>query len=193
MRVLIVEDDRMVREGIVRALEQWGARVYSATTQDEGIEKLSVLPQLLIVDIRLPEKGSGIKVAEAAARLRPAPISIAISGEATASEAFHLAQVGVVTYIPKPLNLETFASTVEAVLSDPPDISPHVLMRVGSEKYCDVVRKVRYTMVEQALAKTGGNRVQAARLLNLTRQAVQQMIKDFEINSQLQTGLREGA
>jgi transcriptional regulator with PAS, ATPase and Fis domain len=59
-----------------------------------------------------------------------------------------------------------------------------VASQVGRRSYHDMVRQVRKTMLEQAMARSGGNRVQAAKLLEVSRQAVQQLIKDFQLSAQ---------
>ena len=41
---------------------------------------------------------------------------------------------------------------------------------------------MRRNMVQQALAMSGGNRTRAAQLLGVTRQAVQQMIRELELD-----------
>jgi DNA-binding response OmpR family regulator len=53
--VLVVEDDRFIRESISAALEAWG---YAVTTAGDGAAALAVvsaaLPRLVILDMRLP-------------------------------------------------------------------------------------------------------------------------------------------
>ena len=184
MNVLIVEDDPLILQGLADALSDWGAEVTTADSEENALSLIgSQLFNLLICDIRLGNDGSGITVAKKASALQPTPLIIAISGEATPVEAFTLAQTGVIAYIPKPIDISTFAATIEAILRKPPNIEKHVPPLIGKEAYSDIIRSVRKTMVEQALARSYGNRVQAAKLLKLSRQAVQQMIKDFELTA----------
>ena len=184
MRVLIVEDDALVRSGIVHALKSWGAEVLEADSEQEGLALLALGPSVVLADVRLPPNGCGLRVAEAALRSRSRPRVLAISGEATPSEAFQLAQMGVTAYLPKPLDLETFAATVEHLLSLPPPFEPAIAMQVGSLSYPEVLERVRRTMLEQALARTDGNKHKAAQLLQVTRQAVQYIFKNFEASTE---------
>jgi DNA-binding NtrC family response regulator len=181
--VLVVEDEELVRSGIVGVLQGWGARVLEAGTEAEGIALLRPrTPDVVISDIRLgPKGGSGIKVFEAAATLRPVPRLLAISGKATPVEAFKLAQIGVAAYVPKPFDLPTFVAAFEALLENTPPIESQIAHQVGALPYHDILERVRRTMVEEALARSGGNREHAARLLKITRQAVQQLIRTLEI------------
>ena len=52
---------------------------------------------------------------------------------------------------------------------------------VGSASYQDITARVRRAMVEQALELAGGNRTGAARLLQVSRQAVQQLIRSLDL------------
>ncbi len=180
MKAVIVEDDSVLRQALCEKLQLWGAEVFQAADEKSGLALLDISPELLITDIRLPD-GNGITIAESASRIRPVPLMLVISGEATPLETFRLAKAGVAAYIPKPINLETFTALIEAVIDSVPDIAPHISGLVGKSSYIDVLRKVRRTMLEQALAKTAGNRVHAARLLDISRQAVQQLIHDFTL------------
>jgi FixJ family two-component response regulator len=59
---------------------------------------------LVIADVRLPD-GQGHQVLRAAMALSPIPVLVAISGKASASEAFSLARSGAVAFLEKPFGL----------------------------------------------------------------------------------------
>jgi DNA-binding NtrC family response regulator len=52
---------------------------------------------------------------------------------------------------------------------------------VGRVSFREVLDRVRRSMAEQALAMSAGNKTGAARLLGITRQAVQQLIRDLDL------------
>ncbi|HEX4476730.1 MAG TPA: response regulator [Polyangiaceae bacterium] len=180
MRVLVVEDDDLLRRSIGKAVSSWGAQAIEAATVAEGVVFLAQHPDLLVVDVRLGE-GSGIDVVRAATQVRPIPLMIAMSGKASPEEAFRLAQLGVRGYLPKPLSLDDLRATVTAIAQQQVSLSAHAAGRVGQEAFQDVQANLRRTMVEQALALSAGSRTGAARLLGVTRQAVQQMIRDLSL------------
>jgi CheY-like chemotaxis protein len=70
-RIVVVEDEPVVREGLVVLLEAWGADVIAladlAAVQAWRADPQQVVPDLLIVDYRLPGGHTGI---EALAALR---------------------------------------------------------------------------------------------------------------------------
>ncbi len=175
-RVLVVEDDVDQRRGIARFAASWGLQVLEAGTAGEAIALLQPPPDLIILDIRLPDE-SGFAVLEAAQRVLPAPIKIAFSGVASPEEAFRLAKYGVRAYLQKPVSFQQLEAAVRDARGNEPELTPLVQGCVGHLSVREVQRNVRDAMVGQALALADGNRTGAARLLHVSRQAVQQMIR----------------
>jgi DNA-binding NtrC family response regulator len=180
MDVLLVEDDDGLRRTLGRILEARGDRVTEAKTQAEALAALGHRFELLILDVRLPD-GNALEIVRAASRHKPLPVMLAMSGEASAEEAFQLAQMGVRCYIPKPLSLSDFRQVLDSAGRQLAPLDVHVAAAVGKTPIGEVQASVRRAMVEQALAMTAWNVTGAARLLRVTRQAVQQMIKDLEL------------
>jgi len=178
-RVLIVEDHKPLRQAIARAARQWGAEVLEAGTVREGRALLARLPDVVIVDVVLPD-GQAQPIVEDAVRLRPVAAVVAMSGQASPEEAFELARSGARRYLHKPISLEDLTRSVEEALTDRPDLEPFVAAHVGNTPMRELQHRVRLTMVEQALAKARNSRSGAARLLDMTRQAVQQIVRELQ-------------
>lgn len=181
MKVLVVEDDPDLGPAMRRALEAWGADAVLAQNLREGLDGLEHHPHIVVLDVCLPD-GSGVTLAREASRLRPAPLMMAVSGQASADEAFTLASLGVRAYLPKPLSFRDFTKTVEKMIEAAPDLAPLLVTAVGRTPFQEVLALVRRSMAEQALALSDGNRTGAARLLGVTRQAVQHLIRDLELS-----------
>jgi two-component system, response regulator RegA len=181
-RLLIVEDDIHLREAIAAAGRSWGMEITEAGSVADARAALSCAPDLLLLDVRLPD-GSGLECAQAARALTPAPLVIAISGAATPEESFALAQVGVRAFVSKPVTLEGLRQAFLRALETPDDLGVHAVAQVGKVPVQTVTQAVRKAMVRQALALTKGNRTETAALLGVTRQAVQQMIRDLDIEA----------
>ena len=178
-RALVVEDDVALRTAISRILTGWkNVTVSEAGTAAEARQLLADLPppDLVVIDVRLPDE-SAFAIVEIVSQLSPAPIVVAMSGKASPDEAFRLGQRGVRKYLPKPFSIDEFKSAVEEARSEAPDIEPIISAWVGRIPMRELQREVRRVMVKEALALTEGSRSGAARLLHVTRQAVQQILR----------------
>lgn len=175
-RVLILEDHVPLRRAIALMARGWGAKVLEAGTAREALELLYEAPDLLIADICLPD-GSALAVLEATLNLSPEPLKIGISGNASAEQAFQLAQLGVRAYLPKPFSLGELKVAVERALTEAPKLDPLVRASVGRVPMREVQDRVRQVMIDQAFALADGSRSGAARLLDVSRQAMQQIAR----------------
>lgn len=174
-RVLIVEDERDLRAGIARGLGARAAEIVEADSLAAARRLLAPVPDLVIVDLRLPD-GPGLALVEDCARILPVPVIIAISGCASPGESFRLAQRGVRAYLEKPFSLQRLGALVDEAWGEPPDLDPLIVACVGTLGMREVGERVRDVMLRQALA-LAGSRGGAARLLQVTRQAVQQVVR----------------
>lgn len=115
--ILVVEDDEVTRELMRMVLERRG---YAATTAEDGIrgyeEAVRTLPDLIITDINMPG-ADGVHLVR---RIRDTPaisdVPIMVTtGYGTGNATFAMAQ-GATAYEPKPLDPESFLSTVKRLL-----------------------------------------------------------------------------
>lgn len=115
-QILIVDDEKLVREGIQEALTEEGYIVYTAINGNEAIKVLEVfVPDVIITDIIMPE-ADGIEVLLSAKKLQPRPRIIAISGGGRISANDHLAtarKLGADTILTKPFSIETLLEAIE--------------------------------------------------------------------------------
>jgi DNA-binding NtrC family response regulator len=176
--VIVVEDDAVLRRAIARIMLDRGAQVSEAGSAAEAKSLLSQTPppDLLVIDVHLPDE-TVFEVLELATRNSPAPIVVAMSGKASPEEAFRLAQVGVRAYLAKPFAVRDLESAVETALHEPPSLDPLIPGCVGHVPMRELQRQVRSAMVKEALARTDGSRSGAARLLDVSRQAIQQILR----------------
>lgn len=177
--VLIVEDSTALVQALEAALTERGGTftVTSCGTVAQAQRLLEELqPELLLLDVHLPD-GDAFDVLRTARTLRPLPIIVAMSGQASTDESFRLGQWGVRAYLPKPLDLASLNATLDSALAQPPDLEPHLRASVGHTAIKDVEHLVRETMVDEALAQATGNRRQAARLLRISRELLQHILR----------------
>ena len=175
--VLLVDDDRRILELLEIAFTAHGFRVLTAPDGDAAMKRaLAERPDLVVLDVRLPD-GDAFTVLDYARKLAPAPIQIALSGAASPEDAFRLAQYGVRSFLQKPVSLGDIWDAIQSAVEEPPDIAPHVQQAVGHLSLRELTSQVRDEAIKEALASARGNRTGAARILQVTRQAVQQMLR----------------
>lgn len=66
--ILVVDDERSVRDAMQSLLEEWGCQVLLAAGQDEAVQQLSAAsrpPAMMLVDRRLGDKRDGVSVIHA--------------------------------------------------------------------------------------------------------------------------------
>lgn len=176
-RVLIVEDSPSLVRSLERTLGERFASVRSCQTRAGAETELARFhPDLLILDVALPD-GDAFDVLRRAAENEPAPTVVAMSGTARSDQAFELARLGVRAFLRKPLTPEALDGAIEAALAQPPNLRPHLRDMVGRRPIQEVEAEVRSTMVGEALAQSGGNRRGAARLLQVSRQFLQHILR----------------
>jgi len=101
--VLIVEDEDTLRRVIAANLRRRGHRVREAATAREAIEMLvGERPDLLLLDINLPDRSGWDLAREMRARAIDVP-TIVVSAAAAAPD--HLADLGPLAFLPKPFAL----------------------------------------------------------------------------------------
>src|SRR5207302_10240108 len=118
-RILVIEDDDETRELLRMALEKRG---YEVTVAEDGVRgydtALFMKPDLIVTDIQMPG-ADGVHVVRRVrdtASLEQIPILVTTAfGTVTAT--FSL-QLGANAYEPKPIDPESFMSTVKRLLSD---------------------------------------------------------------------------
>lgn len=181
-QALIVEDDDQLRRAVERLLTGWNTPATSVRTVKDARAQLSDLnPDLIITDVRLPD-GTGLMVAEAANQLSPAPLVIAMSGVASADEAFELAQHGVHIYLSKPFSPAQLSQKInEALRSSESGVRgglyERVPMAANVHEFAQRYRLTpRQTTIVQ-LAVTGTPRRDYPEILGVTENTCKTMIR----------------
>ncbi len=175
--VLIVDDDEDVAAGIRAALAGRVDRIEAATDAASARAKLDGwTPDALILDLVLPD-GSAFDVLERVRSRNPTPVVLVISGRAGPDDAFRLGRLGVDGFIEKPFGPAALRSALAAAFAAVPDIRCQLRGMVGRRPLHDVEEETRDTMLREALAKSRGSRRGAARLLAVSRQLIQQMLR----------------
>ncbi len=110
----IVEDDRLLNEALAKMLEKNGYQPLQAHTLEEGMKLIRQKPELIILDINLPD-GEGTRICQAAREYSRIPVLFltARDEEEDMIQAFDL---GADDYLVKPFSMAVLLKRVEAVL-----------------------------------------------------------------------------
>lgn len=130
MRILVVEDDNMIREGIAEYLREHEYEVFEAKDGKEALSKFSNDINLVILDIQIPFI-NGLEVLREIRKTSKLPILIltAFSDEEYKIDAFTNLADG---YIEKPFSLPVLKARIEALI----------------KKYYGEIEKFEYKNVE---------------------------------------------
>lgn len=105
-RILVIDDEEVIRDSCTQALTKVGYVVKSAEDADKGLELVkSFNPGIVLVDLKMPGK-SGIEALEEIQNIDPNIIKIVITGFATVSSAIDAMKKGAYDFIPKPFTPE---------------------------------------------------------------------------------------
>ncbi len=175
VHLLIVEDHAPLATSLRAAFEPRVEGLRVVGTAQEAIEALRERrPEWMLLDMFLPD-GSGFAVLEEANESSPMPHTVVLSSSRNPREAFQLARLGVAAYLEKPATLDA----IEKSFVEPPDVNLAAQVRplVGHRSLESIEQEVRGTMVSEALARASGSKSRAARLLSVSRQLLQYIIR----------------
>jgi CheY-like chemotaxis protein len=118
-KILVIDDDVVVRETLMLILEDKGYEVVSAEDGERGLSVFrSEAPDLVITDIIMPEK-EGIQTIREIRALRPLAKIVAISGGGRIGNTDFLRiaqQLGAVDVISKPFDPDEFVERIDRCL-----------------------------------------------------------------------------
>ncbi len=114
--ILVIEDDRALREGLVLNFELQGYQVDAAADGEEGMQKaFDLRPDLIVLDIMLPG-WSGLDIlSELRDRNEDVPVLI-LSARGSTDNKVEGLNIGADDYLAKPFELSELLARVEAML-----------------------------------------------------------------------------
>ena len=106
IRVMVVDDERDIREGSERILSRIGFQLSTAARGDEALEVFAeTRPAIVLLDLKMPGL-DGMEVLQRLRELDPAILVIVITGYATVETAIEAMKQGAYDFIPKPFEPE---------------------------------------------------------------------------------------
>jgi two-component system response regulator AtoC len=115
-KILVVDDERLVRWSLRQKCEEWGYGVIEAAAGEPGLRLAQMeSPDLVLLDVRLPDL-NGLQVLEQLKKNGDARAVIMITADPQLDDVKHAIKVGAYDFIGKPLDFEELRVTIHNAL-----------------------------------------------------------------------------
>jgi two-component system response regulator RegA len=170
--ILIVDDDRFLRDRLARALRDRGFTVQAAGDVERALAIASVeAPEFAVVDLRMPGRSGLDLVRELRSRDLVTKI-VVLTGYGSIATAIEATRLGATYYLPKPADaddiLAAFARGETAVPA-----APSIAAEAPS------LARAEWEHINRVLADCDGNVSEAARRLGLHRRSLQRKLQKY--------------
>lgn len=167
-KLLLVDDDPVLRQVLVRALTRRGFQVVVADSTTTCLERLDqeTLPDFALLDLNLGGS-SGLRLIPSILQRNPECEIVVLTGYASIPTAVDAVKLGARQYLAKPVDAETI---VKAFLEDQApnaDEPPEETLSVS---------RLEWEHIQRVLAEHGGNISATARALKMHRRTLQRKL-----------------
>ena len=164
--LLLVDDDKPLRERLRIAMERRGFKVLAAESVAEGIKiARSEPPDFAVIDLRLAD-GSGLDVVSALKQQRPDARAIVLTGYGNIATAVTAVKMGAVDYLSKPADADDVVAALLAIDNDKSEL-PNNPMSAD---------RVRWEHIQRIYEMCNRNVSETARRLNMHRRTLQRIL-----------------
>jgi two-component system response regulator RegA len=167
LSLLVVDDDDVFRQRLLRAFSERGLQVAGAGNHEQALEVARAQnPELAVVDLRMPGK-SGLDVVRDLKEHDAAVKVIVLTGYGSIATALEAVRLGATHYLQKPADadeiLAAFQRDEQADDPQGPETAPSL-------------ERVEWEHIQRVLTDCGGNISQAARVLGIHRRTLQRKL-----------------
>src|SRR5579863_3240397 len=115
-KILIVDDERLVRWSLRQKCEEWGYQVFEAAAGEPGLRMAQQeSPDLVLLDVRMPDL-NGLQVLEQLKKNGDARAVIMITADPQLDDVKSAIKLGAYDFIGKPLDFEELHVTIQNAL-----------------------------------------------------------------------------
>src|SRR3954471_19990372 len=115
-KVLIVDDEKLVRWSLRQKCQEWGYQVMEAPDGASGIRAAhNEIPDLVLLDLRLPDM-SGLEVLQDIKQNNCARAVIMITADPQVDDVKHALKLGAYDFVGKPLDFDELSVTIRNAL-----------------------------------------------------------------------------
>lgn len=149
-RVLVVDDEEIVRQSCERALTDAGYAVRTAGSGREALRACRAEPfDVMLTDLRMPDM-DGIEVIRAVAKEFPEVRVVIITGYPSRESAEQAAKLGIFDYLEKPLSPGRLSEATAVALARPPRHTASALPATAPESQVAVPPEPEPCKLERA-------------------------------------------
>lgn len=172
--VLVVDDDEVFRERLVRAFARRGL---IATGVADGAAALAHAraesPEMVVVDLRMPND-HGLDIAKELLRIDPTTRVVILTGYGSIATAIEAIRLGAIHYLQKPADAAEILRALRGELS--PDADRGAPRDPISPDAVPSLARVEWEHIERVMHDCDNNISKAARLLGLHRRSLQRKL-----------------
>ena len=115
-KILVVDDERLVRWSLRQKCEEWGYQVLEATGGESGLRLAQQeSPDLVLLDVRMPDV-NGIQVLEQIKKSPDPPPVIMITADPQLDDVKNALKLGAYDFVGKPLDFDELHVTIQNAL-----------------------------------------------------------------------------
>ena len=164
--LLIVDDDNVLRERLVRAMEKKGFKLSQASSVKQGISEVkNAPPAFAVIDLRLGD-GSGLEVVKEIQKLRQDARVIMLTGYGNIPTTVAAIKAGAIDYIPKPADADDVEN---ALLASPEDKAAPPENPMSADR-------VKWEHIHRVFELCNRNVSETARRLKMHRRTLQRIL-----------------
>ncbi|QKF86729.1 two-component system response regulator [Campylobacter blaseri] len=145
LNILIIEDEKDIRESMAKAMEGFFNSIITAQHGDEGVKKFKKFnPDIVITDIAMPIM-DGLEMTKIIKELSPQTPIIALSAFSDRDRLLKAIDVGIDKYVLKPIDMEELLSTIENIAKS----------KINTLNVVDLVNGYKFDQSKKVLIKDG--------------------------------------
>ncbi|MBE3133129.1 MAG: sigma-54-dependent Fis family transcriptional regulator, partial [Acidobacteria bacterium] len=156
-RILVVDDEEIVRESLSAWLEKDGYTIATAPDGETAIERVkNERWSILLVDLKMPGI-DGLRVLEEAKKIQPDAIAVIMTAYATVDTAVAAMKIGAYDYLVKPFDPEELSLMIQKIVGQQALLRENILLRKVLKReyhFRDLVSKSPAMQAIFDLAKT---------------------------------------
>ncbi len=172
--MMIVDDDAVFRERLMRAIAHRGFEVHGASNATEAMETArKVRPTRAVLDMRMPGK-TGLELVTDLVQFDPDLQIVMLTGYGSIPTAVEAVRLGAIEYLTKPVDADQLLAVFDK--DDAEFAQSQAQMTTPS------LARVEWEHIQRVLSDCSGNISQAARVLGIHRRSLQRKLNKFPPN-----------